>query len=300
MPWTLPAHEFTLRLGRLQHVAIQGALELATRTRREVLVLDGVRVPVARLGRGRPLLLVHGFGDRGESMLPLAALLHREFECVIPDLPGYGDADEVSSDRATMQAQVRCLTRLLDAVGFSRAHLLGQSMGGGIVALLAHDLPERVLSLTLLAPAGPLGLHPEVEAWVAKGRNPLVPRNHEDFEVLLGLGFANRPPFTRAHLRYVGQRWTARQDEHARHFDRLSRPLPGEGVPLEMQPIRAPARLVYGRQEKVVHPHNLAMYERILANSQTVILDRVGHAPHVEVPARVARIVREVVQQSEA
>ena len=42
----------------------------------------------------------------------------------------------------------------LDALGISRAHLVGHSLGGAVVAAAAQAAPEKVASLTLLAPAG--------------------------------------------------------------------------------------------------------------------------------------------------
>jgi abhydrolase domain-containing protein 6 len=293
-----PSQDFEVRLGHLQHLAIQRTLESFSGARRTMLEIDGVRVPVTRLGRGQPLLLIHGFGDRGESMLPLAALLRREFEAVIPDLPGFGDADAVSSDRVTMVAQVRMLAQLLDTVGLPRVHVVGHSMGGGIAARLAHDLPERVLSLTLLSPAGPHGLHPNVEAMLLQGRNLLLPRTQAEFLELFDVSFASRPPFTRSHLRYVGERWMSRREEHARHFDRLFRPQAGEGVPGAMDAIHATARLVYGRDERLVHLDNRHVYAHHLRNGTTVMLDRVGHAPHLEAPGIIAKIVREVALEA--
>ena len=63
---------------------------LWTGARLSRLEVDGVGVPVFRLGKGRPLLILHGFGDRAESWLVMAAMLHREYEVVLPDLPGFG------------------------------------------------------------------------------------------------------------------------------------------------------------------------------------------------------------------
>ena len=51
--------------------------------------------------------------SRGESMLPLAAMLRREFEVIVPDMPGFGEADEVSPDRVTAKAQAEFLGNLL-------------------------------------------------------------------------------------------------------------------------------------------------------------------------------------------
>jgi pimeloyl-ACP methyl ester carboxylesterase len=63
-----------------------------------------------------------------------------------PGEPGY-TGDDLVADAAA----------LLAGLGVHRAHVVGQSMGGALVQLLALDHPERVASLTLVAtsPAGP-------------------------------------------------------------------------------------------------------------------------------------------------
>lgn len=42
----------------------------------------------------------------------------------------------------------------LDQTGIGRAHLVGHSLGGAVALVLAEQHPERVASLTLIAPAG--------------------------------------------------------------------------------------------------------------------------------------------------
>ena len=41
----------------------------------------------------------------------------------------------------------------MDALGIDRAHLIGNSMGGRVAIEVGFDAPERVASLSLLAPA---------------------------------------------------------------------------------------------------------------------------------------------------
>ncbi len=289
-----------VQFGRFQHRALQAALTTATGATRISLVIEGVRVPVLRLGRGRPLLIVHGFGDRGESMLPLAALLHRQFAIVIPDLPGFGEADAVPSERTTIPAQARFLTQLLDALGISRVHVCGQSMGGAIAARLAHEYPQRVQSVTLLAAAGPRGLHPHVELMLQAGRNPLLPRDVDGFIELLSISFSRPPPFSRSLLRFLAEQWMARREEHVGHFALLSNHQAEAWMPEIAPKVSMPARVVYGRDERLVHLDNRDLYARVLTGGRSILLDRVGHLPHLEAPLAVAKILREVAAEADA
>jgi len=63
-----------------------------------------------------------------------------------PGDPGYTGEDLVDD-----------VVGVLDALGISRAHLVGMSMGGAIAQVVALDHPDRVASLTLVStsPSGP-------------------------------------------------------------------------------------------------------------------------------------------------
>jgi len=99
------------------------------------------------------LVLLHGFGGSGrhfDAVLdPLAAKSH----VLLPDLPGHGQSFDVSGSRHP-RAAAEAVLATMDALDCKRFHLAGFSMGGAVACLTALQAPDRVLSLTLLAPGG--------------------------------------------------------------------------------------------------------------------------------------------------
>jgi pyruvate dehydrogenase E2 component (dihydrolipoamide acetyltransferase) len=77
------------------------------------------------------------------------------------DLPGHGTSDKDVSD-ASLDRLARAVLGFLDEVDAARAHLVGHSLGGAVVVAAAALAPERIRSLTLVAPAG-FGSRPDVE-----------------------------------------------------------------------------------------------------------------------------------------
>jgi len=110
--------------------------------------------PDAPVAAGVPtVLLVHGSpGDNGE-VSEIAELLGARFQTVAPDLPGFGGSSWAVPDYSN-RAHARYLLQLMDSLGISQAHLVGFSMGGGVILQLEAIAPERVRSLTLLAAIG--------------------------------------------------------------------------------------------------------------------------------------------------
>jgi 2-hydroxy-6-oxonona-2,4-dienedioate hydrolase len=103
-------------------------------------------------GSGPPVLLVHGAGggyDQGLSIAgPLAA---RGFRLIAMSRFGY--LRTPLPDDASAEAQADAHAGLLDALGISRAAVVGASAGAPSAMQLALRHPDRVIALVLLVPA---------------------------------------------------------------------------------------------------------------------------------------------------
>jgi pyruvate dehydrogenase E2 component (dihydrolipoamide acetyltransferase) len=102
---------------------------------------------------GDPVVLVHGFGGDKNSWLFVQQPLAETHTAHALDLPGHGaSAKDVGDGSLATLAEI--VVGFLDALGITRAHLVGHSLGGAVAAAVAKAAPDRVVSLTLLAPAG--------------------------------------------------------------------------------------------------------------------------------------------------
>ena len=109
---------------------------------------------------GTPVLLVMGFGMRGALWYPQVQTLQDQHRVATYDHPGIGQSPP-GPRYPTMQLMAGHAQRLLDHLGWDRAHIVGVSMGGMIAQNLVLEAPERVRSLSLIAThAGGIG------AWV--------------------------------------------------------------------------------------------------------------------------------------
>jgi pimeloyl-ACP methyl ester carboxylesterase len=103
---------------------------------------------------GKRVVLVHGISVPCVIFKPLAKALADAGYCVLTyDLygRGYSDAPGVLYDEALHTMQ---LYLLLQHMEWTKCHVVGLSMGGGIATSFSHHYPDVVQSLTLLAPAG--------------------------------------------------------------------------------------------------------------------------------------------------
>ncbi|WP_328389264.1 alpha/beta fold hydrolase [Nocardia sp. NBC_00416] len=98
-----------------------------------------------RVGRGEPLVLVHGVGSRWQVWEPIIDALAEHFDVIAVDLPGFGESAPLP--RTTVDTLTDALADFLADEGIDRPHLAGNSMGGGI----ALNLGARGLARSVTA-----------------------------------------------------------------------------------------------------------------------------------------------------
>ncbi len=99
------------------------------------------------------VLLVHGSPGDNDEVTGIAALLGQRYQTLAPDLPGFGGSTWDVPDYS-IRAHARYLLALLDSLHVAQVHLVGFSMGGGVVLELEALAPGRVRSITMLAAIG--------------------------------------------------------------------------------------------------------------------------------------------------
>jgi esterase len=123
---------------------------------------DGIRIPVSRGGRGRPLVLCPGLNSTQADLSELTELLRRDHDVVTFDLRGHGLAS--AADRYTFEAFLSDLAAVLAAaldtperLGLPSAPVLvGYSLGADLAVHYASEHPGTVDGLVLIDGANPL------------------------------------------------------------------------------------------------------------------------------------------------
>jgi pimeloyl-ACP methyl ester carboxylesterase len=111
----------------------------------------GVRIRYVDQGAGPAVMLLHGFTASIEtSWIDTGVLpdLARDHRVIALDLRGHGKSDKPRDPRAYDELGMD-VVRLLDHLGIERAHVVGYSLGGIIVAKLLTIHPGRFLSAVL-------------------------------------------------------------------------------------------------------------------------------------------------------
>jgi pyruvate dehydrogenase E2 component (dihydrolipoamide acetyltransferase) len=227
---------------------------------------------------GEPVVLLHGFGGDLNNWLFNAPALSGDRAVYALDLPGHGGSVKEARDL------VGALREFLDSQGLAAAHLVGHSMGGLVAGELAAASPDRVLSLTLIAPAG-LGAEIDreyIDGFVgATGRKDLKP--------VLARLFADPSLVNRSMVDDVLK--YKRLDGVQGALEALRDQLFADGRQartLDLDAYHGPLLVIWGAEDAIIPS---AHAEAAPSRADVHVLDGVGHSPHMEAAGEVNRLL---------
>lgn len=107
-------------------------------------------------GAGLPIVFLHGVGSDKGVWRPQLAHFGAARRAVAFDYPGYGESDLLAG--ASRDDFAAAVLAAMDALGISRAHVCGLSLGGVIAIAMHSAAPRRCASLIL---ADSFAAHPD-------------------------------------------------------------------------------------------------------------------------------------------
>ncbi|HSA41903.1 MAG TPA: alpha/beta hydrolase, partial [Mycobacterium sp.] len=260
------------------------------------------------LGSGEPVLLLHPFmmsQNVWKDVAPMLADTGR-YEVYAPTMPGHNggvkarmflDTKELADD----------IERRMDELGWPTAHIVGNSLGGWVAFEMMRR--GRARTLTAIAPAG---------GWrhFSPVKFEIVAKFLLGFPVwiiakLLGAGRVLKFPFTRWFASVPISATPQALPEAdlpailddvthcAAYYQLLVKALLLPGLQ-ELANADAPTNLVLCEKDRVLpHPRFARQFIRELpADTVVTRMDRVGHIPMFEDPARTAALITDFIEFS--
>lgn len=244
-------------------------------------------VNVLSMGEGEapPIVFVHGFGGDLNSWLFNQEALAAERPTHALDLPAHGASQPIVGD-GDLAELAGSVLGALDALVLERVHLVGHSLGGALALWLAAKEPQRVLSLTLIAPAC---VGEAIDADYVEGF--LTADRRRELKAVLGRLFADPARVTKDMIEGV-QRFK-RLDGVVGALGVIARRLFPDGRQAEdlrplLADVAAPILVIWGAEDGILP----ASQARALDSAVKVeIVPDAGHMPHMEAAASVNRLI---------
>jgi pimeloyl-ACP methyl ester carboxylesterase len=225
---------------------------------RQVFERAGLKLSVARIGSGRPLIFQHGLG--GDAGQPAEVFPEQAgWQAVTLECRGHGQSEAGPVEAFAIATFADDLVALIEAEELGPLPLAGISMGAAISLRIAAARPDLVSALILARPAWldqrrPANMEPNrVVGQLLRDHSPDEARGRFDASPLAST-LAAEAPDNLASLRGFFDRRPA--DGTAELLCRISEDGPGVDR-TQIAAIRVPT-LVIGNSRDAVHPLRLA------------------------------------------
>jgi pimeloyl-ACP methyl ester carboxylesterase len=281
------------------------ALDLEARE----IELHGHRVIYRTAGSGPPLVLIHGMVNSSRHWADVAGRLAHDYRVIAPDLLGHGDSAKPEGDYS-LGGHAAGIRDLLSALGIDRATIVVHSLGGGVAMQFFYQFPERCERLGLVSSGG-LGREVSVPLKLAAmpGAGPvlaLIARpgplraleaagralraRHKGFGAFLGAVVRSlrslEEPGARLAFLYTLRSVIGTKGQRVSARDRLYL-------------ADLPTLVVWGERDRTIPIEHGREAAAAFPSCRFETLPGVGHFPHLEDPAPLAKILRDWVQTTE-
>ena len=250
---------------------------------------NDIEVAWFEVGRGEPLVLVHGLGDDHRAWrrsLPDLALRHR---VILYDLRGHGQTSLGEPD-GTLRQLGDDLVALMDAIAVDRADVAGVSLGGTIAMRVGIDHPHRIRRLALVATSSRVGR--SAADWYRQ-RLEMVERKDPLLRQTLDRDTADVYAEASAELE-EGLMIRRQSTADPRGYGNACAAMAGlNAAPLdpELHAITAPTLVVASEKDRHCPPRAAEIIASGIGGSRLETLPDAGHAIPVEKPRELASLI---------
>jgi pimeloyl-ACP methyl ester carboxylesterase len=276
------------------------------------LAVNGITVHLARTGRGRPLVLLHGWPEFWLTWAPCMRRLAERFQLHAPDLRGFGASAKLTrgpSLDAGPEVHAGDVLALIDRLALGRVGIVAHDVGAYVAQTLAREHPERIAGLFFFnCPYPGIG-----RRWADAGH--LIEIWYQSFHQmpwaaeLVGSSRATCRTYIGHFLRHWAHDPHAFDDALEAWVDNFMKPGNLQGgfdwylsvaaaraaVIREAAPplprIELPTRILWGRHDPVLRAEWIDRLPEYFRDPEITIAEDAGHFVHHETPDRASAAI---------
>ena len=257
------------------------------------ILANGIQTNYHEHGQGEPVLLIHGSGPGvtgwANWRLTIPALAEN-FQVIAPDIVGFGYTERPADVLYNMETWLNHILGFMDALGIEKAHVVGNSFGGGLALAMAIRAPQRVERLVLMGSAGlPFTLTEGLDrVW---GYTPSI----DNMRGLLDLFAFDRSRVTEdlARMRFEASVRPGIQEAFAQMF-----PAPRQNGVNSLASDEAAIKalphttlIVHGREDKVIPLASSFNLFSMIQKAQIHVFGQCGHWTQIEHAVRFNKLI---------
>src|SRR5215471_7699068 len=247
---------------------------------------NGITMNYDQQGTGEPLIMIPYLTADHACYAFQVAEYAKHFTCISLDLRGTGETDKTEGDYTT-EDLADDVAAFMQALGISRAHVSGLSLGAAIGMWLAAKHPESVASLSLHSgwPKTDGYLKSVVGSFQYTARSM---GNVAEMVILALFPWCLTPELYSAKPEYVQQLAAFVRSRPAQSVESLiqqSNAVMHHDVEAHLSRITAPTLITFGQHDAATSTRFADQLKRGIQNSELLTFEGCAHAPiyeHVE------------------
>jgi pimeloyl-ACP methyl ester carboxylesterase len=240
------------------------------------IIIDNGLVHYEALGRGRPLIFLHGWLGSWRYWMPTMENLSDRYRTYAFDLWGFGDSDH-NAQRYDLESYVSLLDQFMEQLGIMRASLIGHALGAAIAVLAATRWPDKIDRV--MAVSAPLAGSAVNKRLMTAGGSSLLDR-------VLGRRAATTYPEVDLEA--------AKTDPAA--IDRSARSLTTLDLRQHVDRLDMPLLLVFGDRDPFINPPQPDELPNADDHVRPIGLNDSGHFPMLDEAGKFQRLLRDYLE----
>ncbi|HZM64174.1 MAG TPA: alpha/beta hydrolase [Candidatus Saccharimonadales bacterium] len=247
------------------------------------VVVDSLLTQYTLEGKGKVVLILHGWGDNSAGWRQFASTLAKKQQVIVVDLPGFGGT-EAPKTAWGLADYAQFVRHFLEKIDKRQVHALVGHSNGGAIAI--RGLASGVLQSTKLVLLAAAGIRGEYKGRVKAMR------------VFTKIGKALSSPLPTSVKQKLRRKVYSRVGSDmlvAEHLQETFKKIVTDDVREDTAKLTVPTLLMYGEADEQTPPLFGEAYHQLITGSTLELLPGAGHFVHVDRPAEVTKAVQEFI-----
>jgi pimeloyl-ACP methyl ester carboxylesterase len=233
-------------------------------------------------GRGRPVLLLHGWLGSWNLWRETIEFLGKEFRTYALDFWGFGESGASGATQYTVDNFVDLVYQFMDKLGIVKAPLIGHSMGGTVSLSTAIRYPEKVVKVVVIgSPINGNSLNLLLKA----SGNPMIANVFWIFPPGLKLFLRAYSYFMARDGRRMSQMITRDLNQvTVQSFFQSIGTLRQTNLVPRLGEVKVPTLGIYGKHDIIVDPKQHEVLKAGVKHAEIAYYKDAGHFPMLDTP----------------
>lgn len=246
-----------------------------------------------------PIVLLHGTAASLHTWDGWVADLKGQRRVIRFDLPAFGLTGPDLQNDYSLEAYVRLVEGVVNALGVQHFVVAGNSLGGQIAWATAAALPQRVRQLVLVDASGyamapqsiPIGFRIARIPGVRRLAEVVLPRGVIQASLRNVYGDLSKVTPELVDRYYELTLREGNRQALAYRFDQMQKADVAKGM-AAIRALKVPTLILWGGKDRLIPVENGSRFAADIAGSQLVVFDDLGHVPQEEDPQRTVQALR--------